>query len=743
MRMRRDRWIKRTKSTDTRLFNKVLIANRGEITCRVIETCRKMGIPTVAVYSEPDADSKHVRMADESVLVGPAESNQSYLDIEAIMDAIHKTGADAVHPGYGFLSENRVFAKRLADENVTFIGPSESAIFSMGDKIESMRIAEQAGVSCAKRFDGECATVEHAQEIANGIGYPIIMKASAGGGGKGMRVAWSEEELIEGFHLARTEAASSFGDDRMLIQQFVCPYESRHIEIQIVGDTHGNYAAFPERECSIQRRNQKVIEESPSVLLTPETRLKMQQQAVMLAKSVGYHSAGTVEFIADNEQNFYFLEMNTRLQVEHPVTEEVSGYDLVELMIKVAAGQKLPEDIRNKEVPFNGWSIESRVYAEDPLRNFLPSIGGLSRYEEPTPADVVVQGDENTRVRVDSGILEGSDISMYYDPMISKLVTWGENRQSAIDAMAKALDAYVIRGVKHNVAFCRSLCNHPKFVAGDISTDFIKDEFPDGFKTPELDGEAKRRVLAAAVSMYSDLSQADAFLSDEQVLANATRDGLDELEDIFGFDNDEDASGEDDVDAVKIYCGVGEPDAQVLNMKRTPVMMLGAERGGASTRSFDFLEGEDDDDAKRVTLHDASWDGPHAPLFRAVAEEGETTHPFVCEFVETLPQGVRVSVGGSQYDVAILSEREHLLSSHLIPKEEIDLSKSLLSPMPGSLVSVAVEAGQNVEPGQELAVVEAMKMQNVLRAENKGVVKGIVAKPGVNLDVDQLILEFE
>lgn len=714
------RWRSTSTSAEKPLFKKVLIANRGEISCRVINTCKKMGIPTVAIYSEPDADAKHVLMADEAVCVGPAPSNQSYLVIDNILDAIKKTGADAVHPGYGFLSENQYFAKRLEEEGIEFIGPGENAIHYMGDKIESMRIAQQAGVSTAQRFDGEVNTLEHAQEIADGLGYPVIMKASAGGGGKGMRVAWSEAELKEGFQLAREEAASSFGDDRMLIQQFVCPYESRHIEIQVIGDKHGNYAAFPERECSIQRRNQKVIEESPSVLLSPETRLAMQQQAVMLAKSVGYHSAGTVEFIADNEQNFYFLEMNTRLQVEHPVTEEVTGVDLVECMIRVAAGEELPEHLKNKEVPFDGWAIESRVYAEDPLRSFLPSTGNLIRYEEPD-TDIVANAamvsdpslkSDDVNVRIDSGVYEGSAISMFYDPMICKLITKAPTRDGAIGLMAAALDSYVVRGVKHNIPLCRVFMEHPKFIAGDLSTDFIKDEYPEGFVAPVLSDARKRMLFTAALEMLARSGFSKGSPVDEMISATECGD---------------------------FYVGIGAPGTQVVNMERRPVTYEG-------NGKYTFTD-SNNDSVVVSNVEDVEWTWPATPLFiGTVKEEGEGTNSsqrFVCQLVERLDNGIRVELGGIEYDIAVLNNNEETFIQHMIPLPVTDTSKTVLSPMPGALISVAVEVGQEVEPGQELCVLEAMKMQNVLHAEAKGTIKSIKAAPGDNLEVDQLIIEFE
>jgi propionyl-CoA carboxylase alpha chain len=625
------------------MFKKILIANRGEIAIRVMKTAKKLGIKTVAVYSDVDRHAEHVAFSDESYALGGTTSAESYLQIPKIMQAVKETGADAVHPGYGFLSENSEFSKALEQAGVEFLGPNEHAILSMGDKIESMRIAQEAGVNTAKRFDGEVATAEHAREIAAELGYPIIMKASAGGGGKGMRIAWSEDELVDGFNLAKSEAAASFGDDRMLIQQFVCPYESRHIEIQIVGDKHGNYAAFPERECSIQRRNQKVLEESPSTLLKPETRKLMQEQAVMLAKSVGYHSAGTVEFIADNDQNFYFLEMNTRLQVEHPVTEIVTGLDLVDLMIRVGAGEQLPGEIRNKSVAFQGWATEARVYAECPFRNFLPSIGLLTKYREPD------------NVRVDSGVSQGGEISMYYDPMISKVIASGADRQESITNLTNALDQYMIGDISHNLPFVQDVCRNERYLSGNISTDYIADEYPEGFLGVQL-SEQEIIVLASAVRQ-------------------------------LGLNSD--------------------------------IIQIG------ETKVRDFLPAE------------LIWkDG----LLKKIQIAGEEVW---IQVLQRLPLGYRVGFKGSIQEVLVLSEKEHELMQYMLPKKVEDTSKWTISPMPGVISTMSVKVGDKVEPGQEIAIVEAMKMYNSLVAEKGATVAEILVREGETIDVDQKLVRFE
>ena len=632
-------------------FKKILVANRGEIAIRVMKTARELGIKTVSVFSDIDRHADHVAYADEAYCLGGNTSAESYLQIPKIMDAIQHTGADAVHPGYGFLSENADFSKTLFDHGIEFIGPNEHAILSMGDKIESMRIAENAGVSCAKRHNDEVHTAEHAKQIAADIGYPIIIKASAGGGGKGMRIIWKEEDLEDGFNLARTEAAASFGDDRMLIQQYVCPYGSRHIEIQIVGDKHGNYVAFPERECSIQRRNQKVLEESPSTLLTPETRKKMQRQAVMLAKSVGYHSAGTVEFIADND-HFYFLEMNTRLQVEHPVTELVSGVDLVQLMIDVSAGKKLPKELRNVEIDHQGWAMEARVYAECPYRNFLPSIGHLVKYVEPD------------NIRIDSGVSLGGEISMYYDPMISKVISKGDTRDEAIHNLTNALDRYVIGNISHNVPFIQDVCRDPKYIRGDISTDYIADEYPDGFHGVELNKRERFQLASAA-----------AYLEKSRSSHNSQQ-----------------------------WIVTIDKDQERFNT-HLPVDQV--------TMTKDLLFATIDDEEIAIQILDKT-----------------TT-------------GYKLGFRGAIHEVGVFTELEHEMAKYMIPKQEIDTSTFVASPMPGVITSISVKAGDTVEPGQEIAVIEAMKMHNSLHAEKSAVIKEVLVEEGSNIDVDEKLVLFE
>lgn len=673
-----------------KLFDKILIANRGEIACRVARTARILGIKTVAIHSDADDKSLHVRECDEAYNVGPAPSAESYLNVDRIMEVIHATGAQAVHPGYGFLSENRDFATRLADEGITFIGPSAHAIEKMGDKIESMRIAEDAGVSCAPRFNGEVDTVEHALSIAEDIGYPIIMKASAGGGGKGMRVAWNPDELVEGFRLARDEAAASFGDNRMMIQHFVCPVDGRHVEIQLVGDSHGNVLCLPERECSIQRRNQKVIEEAPSVLLSEETRAKMQEQAAMLARAVGYTSAGTVEFLADNDENFYFLEMNTRLQVEHPVTELITGVDLVEQMIRVAAGHELPKELLEKDwsklSTMNGWAIESRIYAEDPLRGFLPSIGRLTHYEEP-------HGDG---VRVDSGIVEGSEISMHYDPMISKLCTHGTDRKDAIDRMKSALDSYVIRGLNHNTEFLQDVYNHQRFIDGSITTNFISDEYPEGFNGIALTNEEYIELAVAAALRHASVE----------------------------------SKGEDDLRYVCTLKG-DEKFTVELNV---------SEDGDQVSADVETMDGS----GRKKTVLIAGVDKDRSKMFLTLASaDNEDTATRTIQIHPSTDVGQVLQLGGAVCEVVVQTPREHELSLHMIAKPEVDMSKFLVSPMPGSLISVNVNEGDTVQPGQEICVVEAMKMQNVLRAEKASTVKKVLANPGATLQVDEVIVEYE
>jgi propionyl-CoA carboxylase alpha chain len=661
------------------MFNKILIANRGEIACRVIKTARRMGIGTVAIYSDADADALHVRMADEAVHVGGSPSTESYLRIDRVLAAISQTGAEAVHPGYGFLSENAEFARALEDAGVTFIGPGIHAITSMGDKIASKRLAAEAGVNTIPGYTDVIEDADHAVRIASEIGYPVMLKASAGGGGKGMRVVWNDEECREGFDSTRAEARSSFGDDRIFAEKFV--QEPRHIEIQVLADKHGNAIYLGERECSIQRRHQKVIEEAPSPFLDEDTRRAMGEQAVALAKAVDYCSAGTVEFIVDAHRNFYFLEMNTRLQVEHPVTELVTGQDLVEHMIRVAAGEKL--SLGQDDVKLTGWALESRVYAEDPFRNFLPSIGRLVHYRPPA---------ENDHVRVDSGIEEGSEVSMFYDPMIAKLITYGESRDQAIERMGDALDNYYIRGVNHNISFLNALIAHPRFREGRLTTNFIAEEYPDGFDSghvPQSD-PVITAAMAAVVhrkinSRASDISgQTRRFeLTDREdwvVVANGTHFPVRLVEVAHGFE----VKHEDAIYRITTDWQIGDP-------------VLEAEVNGT-------------------------------PIYLQIDRTGA---------------GYRLHHRGAVIDTLVLTPRGAELSGHMIERAPPDLSKFLLSPMPGLLVRLSVAEGDEVKTGEELAAVEAMKMENSLRAADNGVVAKILVSEGDSLEVDQPILEFE
>ncbi len=661
------------------MFDKILIANRGEIACRVIKTARKMGIKTVAVYSDADRDALHVQMADEAVRIGPAPTNQSYLVVDAILAAIKQTGAQAVHPGYGFLSENTNFAKALDKAGVAFIGPGPKAINAMGDKIESKKLAVAAGVSTVPGHPDAIKDVKEAVEVADKIGYPVMLKASAGGGGKGMRIAWNGEEAKDGFQRATNEAKSSFGDDRVFIEKFI--EDPRHIEIQVLGDKHGTVVYLGERECSIQRRHQKVIEEAPSPFLDAKTRKAMGEQAVMLAKAVDYHSAGTVEFIVDKDRNFYFLEMNTRLQVEHPVTELITGLDLVELMIRVADGEKLP--FAQKDVKLTGWAMESRVYAEDPFRNFLPSIGRLVRYRPPVEEDMAV--------RVDTGVYEGGKISMYYDPMIAKLVTYGKDRNAAIANMRRALDEYVITGVQHNIAFLNALMSHQRFIDGRLTTNFIAEEYPDGFHPGDVPPADPVRFAAVAATMHAAY-QARAALITGQRNGHGRR-------------------------VRKDWAVVFGEDSHVAHVE--PV------DGGADVTVGD-----------RTLAVRTDWRLGDT-LFRADID-GELS----CFQVERASVSYRIAQGGVQIEALVLSPHVAELNALMPVKEPPDTSKMLLSPMPGLLVSVAVEAGQEVKAGEELCVVEAMKMENVLRAERDVTVEEIKAEPGGSLAVDQVIMTF-
>jgi propionyl-CoA carboxylase alpha chain len=659
------------------MFKKILIANRGEIACRVIRTARRMGIRTVAVYSDADADALHVRQADEAVRIGPAASAESYLKIDRIFEACQSTGAEAVHPGYGFLSERAAFAEVLAKAGIVFIGPNIHAIGAMGDKIESKKLARDAGVSMVPGFLDVIPDAEAAVKIAREVGYPVMLKASAGGGGKGMRIARTDAEARDGFRSATNEAKSSFGDDRVFIEKYI--EEPRHIEIQVLGDAHGNIVYLGERECSIQRRHQKVIEEAPSPFLDAKTRAAMGAQAVALAKAVDYRSAGTVEFIVDRARNFYFLEMNTRLQVEHPVTEWVTGLDLVELMIRVAAGETLP--FTQDEIRLSGWALEARIYAEDPLRNFLPSIGRLTRYRPPAGDDV----------RVDTGVYDGAEISIYYDPMIAKLVTRGKTRAAAIARMREALDAYEIRGVNHNIGFLAALLAKPRFQTGDISTNFIAEEFAGGFAGATLDGAAEEALIAVAATVQRIIAEREAMIA-------------------------------------------GQLPGHAMKAAEDWVVCLGEARHPVRVRrqSDAYLVTSDEATHEIVT----SW-LPGETLLKAAVDGRMAIFQ-----IDRGGIGFRLFHGGAARDVQVLSPRTAALAALMPVKQAPDLSKFLLSPMPGLLVSVAVGEGQEVKAGEELAIVEAMKMENVLRAERDARVAKIRVKPGESLAVDQVILEF-
>jgi propionyl-CoA carboxylase alpha chain len=666
------------------MFGKILIANRGEIACRVIKTARRMGIRTVAVFSDADAHALHVRMADEAFHLGPPPVNQSYIVIDRILDAIRATGAEAVHPGYGFLSERADFAKALETEGVAFIGPPVGAIEAMGDKITSKKLAAEAGVSTVPGYMGLIDDGEHAVHIARQIGYPVMIKASAGGGGKGMRIAWDDVEAAEGFERSRSEAASSFGDDRIFIEKFVT--QPRHIEIQVLGDRHGNCLYLGERECSIQRRNQKVIEEAPSPFLDAETRRAMGEQAVALAKAVDYCSAGTVEFIVDGARNFYFLEMNTRLQVEHPVTELVTGIDLVEQMIRVAAGEKLA--FGQDDVKLNGWAIESRLYAEDPYRNFLPSIGRLTRYRPPAE-----ERSENHAVRNDTGVFEGGEISMYYDPMIAKLCSWAPDRNAAIEVMRGALDGFEVEGIGHNLPFLSAVMDHPRFVSGEITTAFIAEEYPEGFQGVTLAEPILRRVAAAAAAMHRVAEIRRARISGR-------------------MDNHERRVGTD----------------WVVTLQKTSFpVTIDADRTGATVRF---------EDAQKMRVV-SSWT-PGQPLAR-LDVDGE----LLVMKVGRITAGYRARVRGADLKVTVMSPGFAELAKRLPEKAPPDTSRLLLCPMPGLIVRIDVGVGDEVFDGQALCMVEAMKMENVLRAERKARVAKINARPGDSLGVDDVIMEFE
>ena len=668
------------------MFKKILIANRGEIACRVIKTARRMGILTVAVYSDADRDALHVEMADESVHIGPAPAAESYLVADKIIAACKQTGAEAVHPGYGFLSERASFCAALEKEGIVFIGPKPKAIEAMGDKIESKKFANAAKVSTVPGHLGIIDDADHAERIAAEIGYPVMIKASAGGGGKGMRIAWSKDEVRDGFERARSEAKSSFGDDRVFIEKFVV--DPRHIEIQVLADAHGNVVYLGERECSIQRRNQKVVEEAPSPFLDEATRKAMGEQSVALAKAVDYQSAGTVEFIVDRDRNFYFLEMNTRLQVEHPVTELVTGIDLVEQMIRVAAGEKLP--FKQADIGLNGWAIESRLYAEDPYRNFLPSIGRLTRYRPPREGRT-----ETSVVRNDTGVFEGAEISMYYDPMIAKLCTWAPTRLEAIEAMGEALDGFVVDGIEHNMPFLSALMKHSRWREGRLSTGFIAEEYPDGFApvTPDEDQTALLSAIALSCSLIES--------NRRERYADRLRPAAAPLRESW---------------VVK------------LGADYLPVTLL----EGVATIPFEM---DMQIDTQAVTVA-TDWRPGDSVWAGTVGGRKLTAQ------IRTVLNGLRIDWQGISVRTRVFTPRQAELDKLMPVKLPPDTSKLLLCPMPGLVVAIAVAEGQEVKAGETLAIVEAMKMENVLRAERDLVIGKINAKPGESLAVDAVIMEF-
>ena len=661
------------------MFKKILIANRGEIACRVIKTARKMGIKTVAVYSEADKDALHVEMADEAVFIGPPPTAQSYLVMERIVQACKDTGAEAVHPGYGFLSERPAFCEMLEKEGIVFIGPKVRAIDAMGDKITSKKLAKEAGVSTVPGHTDIIRDTAHALEIAREIGYPVMLKASAGGGGKGMRVAWNDAECADGFERATNEARSSFGDDRVFVEKYI--EEPRHIEIQVLGDSHGNILYLGERECSLQRRHQKVIEEAPSPFLDEKTRRAMGEQAVALARAVDYQSAGTVEFIVDAKRNFYFLEMNTRLQVEHPVTEYITGLDLVEQMIRVAAGEPLA--FKQDDVKLKGWAIEARVYAEDPFRNFLPSIGRLVKYMPPQETEVV---------RVDTGVYEGGEVSMYYDPMIAKLITYGATRDRAIAHMRDALNEFFIRGVQHNISFLAALMVHTRFMTGRISTNMIAEEYPHGFHAADVPHDDPALLIAVAAFLHRSYMDRAAKIS-------------------------------------------GQMLGHERKVKNDWVVLMG---GQSHPVHIELVEGGYDVVYMGENYQVRSDWQFGQPLFK-----GTLNGTDICIQVERRGMHYRLFHWGSQADVMVMSPRVAELQALMPEKAPPDLSKFLLSPMPGLLTKLAVQVGQEVKAGEELAVIEAMKMENVLRADQDATVAKVLAAPGDSLAVDQAILEFE
>ena len=681
------------------MFTKILIANRGEIACRVILTARKMGIKTVAVYSDADKDARHVELADEAVNIGPAPSRDSYLQAEKIIAACKQTGAQAVHPGYGFLSENAGFAKRVEEEGIVFIGPKHYSIAAMGDKIESKKLAGAAGVNCIPGVNDAIETAEKAVEIAQSIGYPVMIKASAGGGGKGLRVAFNDKEAFEGYTSCRNEARNSFGDDRVFIEKFV--EEPRHIEIQLIGDSHGNVIYLNERECSIQRRHQKVIEEAPSPFISDETRKAMGEQAVQLAKAVNYQSAGTVEFVVGKDQSFYFLEMNTRLQVEHPVTECITGLDLVELMIRVAAGEALP--LTQEQVKRDGWAIECRINAEDPFRGFLPSTGRLVRFQPPRETMFASDIEHLHGVRVDTGVQDGGEIPMFYDSMIAKLIVHGTDRNDAITKMREALNSFVIRGVSSNIPFQAALLAHPKFVAGDFNTGFIAENYANGFRAedvPHQDADflvalaayVNRRILARAAGISGQLPGHGVTVGEEYVVIGLGDSGVNTARPAV----------------VRDYQAVSGSSAVQTGDKRYEICS-GWHLGGARIRGT--VNGQP---------------------FAAQVERGVGKNPLA----------IRIIHNGTRLDAMVLSPRAAGFHALMPFKAPPDMSRFVLSPMPGLLAEVSVQVGQKVQAGERVAVIEAMKMENVLFAMADGVVGKVLASRGESLSVDQPIVEF-
>ena len=666
------------------MFNKILIANRGEIACRVIKTARKMGIKTVAVFSDADRHALHVKMADEAIHIGASPASQSYIDIEKVINAAKSSGAEAIHPGYGFLSENSKFADALLKSKIAFIGPPKSAIESMGDKITSKKIAQESGVSTVPGYMGLISSAKEAVKISKEIGYPVMIKASAGGGGKGMRVAWNDQDAKEGFQSSKNEAASSYGDDRIFIEKFVT--QPRHIEIQVLADAHGNCIYLNERECSIQRRNQKVVEEAPSPFLDEATRQKMGEQACALAKAVGYESAGTVEFIVDSEKNFFFLEMNTRLQVEHPVTELITGIDLVEQMIRIANKEKLK--LGQSDISIGGWAIENRLYAEDPYRNFLPSIGRLTRYRPPSE----FQSSEYI-VRNDTGVFEGGEISMYYDPMIAKLCTWAPTRSEAIAHMRKALDGFEVEGIGHNLPFLSAVMDHPRFIKGDITTAFIEEEYPEGFIGVELPESELLRIAASCAAMNR--------------VAEIRRTKISGR-----MDNHERRVG----------------DNWVVTLQNNKYELnIVADQLGSTVRFEDGL---------RIRV-EGSWT-PGDQLANMLVDDTRLTMK-----VGKVTGGFRIRNCGADLKVLVRSKLQSELAQYMIKKDPPDTSKILMCPMPGLIVKIDVEVGDLVQEGQALCTVEAMKMENILRAERATRVKKINANAGDSLAVDETIMEFE